>query len=161
MKKINIPLFVISILLCFLAGGIGSFFTTPAISTWYIFLQKPSFSPPNWIFGPIWSFLYLLMGASLYIVWNKKYEKKEKKTGLTLFFTQLFLNSVWSIIFFGLKLPQFAFIEILFLWFFILLTIIYFFKISKAAGWLLVPYLLWVSLASVLNYFIATFNNYL
>jgi len=149
---------VVSIILAQSAGLIGSLLTFSAIANWYILLNKPSFSPPNWLFGPVWTFLYLLMGISLYFVWNNKTEKKYKKIGLILFFIQLFLNTLWSIIFFGLKLPQLAFIEIIFLWGSILFTIIYFNKISKLAGWLLVPYILWVSFASVLNYFIVIIN---
>ena len=158
MKKINFPLLIICLIIPFIAAGIGSFYTTPSIPIWYASLQKPSFSPPNWIFGPVWTFLYLLMGISLYFVWNNKTEKKYKKIGLILFFIQLFLNTLWSIIFFGLKFPQFAFIEIIFLWGSILFTIIYFNKILKLAGWLLIPYILWVSFASVLNYFIVIIN---
>ena len=107
------------VLMSFLAGGIGSFFTTPAIPTWYATLKKPIFNPPNWIFGPVWSILYLLMGIVMGIIANTKAEKPIKLKAYKLFVSQLILNSLWSIIFFGLKLPWFAFIEII-----ILLTIV-------------------------------------
>jgi len=142
-------------LICQIAGVIGSIFTAPSITTWYANLQKPAFSPPNWIFGPVWITLYTLMGISLYFVWNKK---KNVKIPLTLFFTQLTLNSIWSIIFFGLQNPFYAFIEIIILWIMILLTIISFFKISKKASLLLLPYIIWVTIATFLNYYIWILN---
>jgi translocator protein len=146
---------IVSILLAQLAGIIGSLFTE--IGSWYQDLIKPSFNPPNWIFGPVWTILYLLMGISLYLVWNSK-KSKERKIGLYFFFIQLILNSLWSILFFGLNNPLLAFIEIIILWFAILLTLIYFYRVRKAAGYLLIPYLLWVSFASILNYFILILN---
>lgn len=149
------PKLILSIVLCLLAGIIGSIFTTSAIPTWYAALQKPAFSPPNWIFGPVWTMLYILMGIALYIVWNNK---KKSKTGLTFFGIQLALNALWSIIFFGLKSPAYAFVNIVLLWISILLTIIYFYKTSKTAAYLLIPYILWVSFAAVLNFYIMMLN---
>lgn len=146
---------IASILICQIAGVIGSVFTTPSITTWYADLQKPGFSPPNWVFGPVWITLYTLMGISLYLVWNKK---KNIKIPLTLFFIQLILNSIWSIIFFGLQNPFYALIEIIILWIMILLTIISFYKVSKKAGLLLLPYIIWVSVATILNYYIWILN---
>jgi len=146
---------IVSILICQIAGVIGSIFTAPSITSWYADLQKPAFSPPNWVFGPVWITLYTLMGISLYLVWNKK---KNVKIPLTLFFTQLILNSIWSIIFFGLQNPFYALIEIIILWIMILVTIIRFYKISKKASLLLLPYIIWVSVATILNYYIWILN---
>jgi tryptophan-rich sensory protein len=148
---------VISIIICQLAGMIGSVFTMPAIPGWYANLNKPSFSPPNWLFGPVWILLYTLMGISLYLVWNQK-GSVGTKTALIFFAVQLGLNTLWSLIFFGLRLPLAAFLEILVLWLFILLTILKFFPISKVAAYLLIPYLLWVSFASLLNFYIFRLN---
>lgn len=161
MIRINYWKLVASIFICQLAGIIGSFFTISSVSTWYITLNKPIFNPPSWIFGPVWTVLYLSMGISLYLIWNK-YSNKSKsnnsKLALTFFVIQLFLNALWSILFFGLKSPLLAFIEILFLWVAILLTLIYTFKISKLGSYILIPYLLWVSFAAVLNFFIFYLN---
>jgi tryptophan-rich sensory protein len=131
-------------------------FTTSSIPTWYASLIKPSFNPPNWIFGPVWTTLYLLMGISLYLVWIRG--AKKNRTALIWFGSQLALNSIWSILFFGLKSPLSAFIEIIFLWITILITIIYFYKTSKPAAYLLIPYILWVSFAAVLNISIVILN---
>jgi tryptophan-rich sensory protein len=143
---------LISLAICQLAGVIGSVFTSKSVSTWYTTISKPSFNPPNWLFAPVWISLFLLMGVSLFLVW-----KKDNK-GLIIFFIQLFFNILWSIAFFGLKSPLFGFIIIIVLWILILLTIIRFFKISKLAGWLLIPYILWVSFASILNFSIWIIN---
>jgi len=148
---------IASVVICQLAGVIGAFFTTPAISGWYKGLNKPAFNPPNWLFGPAWTLLYFLMGVSLYLVWNKK-NSKQKKTALIFFSLQLALNSLWSVIFFGMRQPLIAFLEIIILWLFILLTIIKFFPISKKSAYLLIPYLLWVTFASVLNFYIVKLN---
>ena len=159
MPRLKIIPLVLSTGVCFLAAGVGSAFTTGAIDTWYATLNKPFFSPPNWIFGPVWTLLYLLMGISLYLVWVTKTEKKAKRQGITFFFIQLTLNALWSILFFGLKSPTAAFIGIIALWLAIFLTIKNFLPISKAAGWLLIPYIVWVSFASVLNLSVALLNR--
>lgn len=148
---------IASIVICQLAGIIGAFFTTPSISGWYADLNKPFFNPPSWLFGPVWTLLYLLMGVSLYLVWSQK-NQAGKKLALTIFAIQLGLNSLWSIVFFGLQLPWVAFLEILVLLFFIVLTIVKFFPISKKSAYFLIPYLLWVSFASILNLYIARLN---
>lgn len=159
MTKLKIiPLFF-SIGVCFLAAAVGSAFTTGAIDTWYATLNKPFFSPPNWVFGPVWTLLYLLMGIALYLVWVANGDKKAKRQGLTFFFIQLVFNVLWSILFFGLKSPSLAFVEIIILWIAIFLTIRSFFKISKLAGWFLIPYIAWVSLASILNLSIVLLNR--
>ena len=145
---------IISIVLPFLASAIGSLFTASSVSSWYVTLIKPSFNPPSWVFGPVWTLLYLLMGISLYLVWIKKFDK----TAFTFFGIQLVLNALWSILFFGLKSPLFAFIEIIFLWVAILVTMIFFYKINRISAYLLVPYILWVSFAAILNFAIFILN---
>ena len=149
---------ILAVLICQGMGLIGSLFTTPAIPSWYAGLIKPSFNPPNWIFAPAWILLYTLMGIAAFLIWNRRNGKKKIKTALVLFSVQLVLNSLWSIIFFGLHLPQYAFLEILVLWVFILLTLLSFYKISKPAGLLLLPYILWVSFAAILNLAIMILN---
>ena len=158
MKLNNFFKLVITIVVSELAGVIGSVFTVSSIPTWYATLQKPSFSPPNWIFGPAWTTLYFLMGVAAFLVWRHGVERKEVKTALAIFGGQLILNTLWSIIFFGLHNPFWAFIEIIILWLAILLTIISFYKISKTAVYLLLPYILWVGFASVLNFSILILN---
>src|SRR3989344_1960810 len=111
------------------AGIIGSIFTISSIPTWYPTLNKPPFSPPNYLFGPVWTLLYALMGIAAFLVWEKGLKKKEVKKGLTLFFIQLVLNSLWSIIFFGFQNPTLALFEIIILWTFILKTTLVFYKI--------------------------------
>lgn len=147
-----------SIVVSQLAGIIGSLFTSPNIGPWYSTLQKPSFAPPNWVFGPVWTTLFLLMGIAAYLVWNAGLRNKQVKIALGIFTGQLVLNTLWSIIFFGMRAPGAAFVEIVILWLAIIATIIAFAKISKPAAWLLVPYLCWVSFASVLNYYIFRLN---
>lgn len=147
---------IISILIPFVASAIGSLFTANSISNWYVDLIKPSFNPPNWIFGPVWTMLYLLMGIALYLIWVKK--SKNNKPAFIAFGVQLFLNAMWSILFFGLKSPLYAFIEIIVLWVAILTTIIYFYKVNKTSAYLLIPYILWVSFAAILNLAILLLN---
>ncbi len=158
-SKIRVGRLVSAIAICQLAGIVGSVFTFSAIPAWYASLAKPAFSPPNWIFGPVWLLLYTLMGISLYLVWNKGFKKRENRTALYLFGTQLALNSLWSILFFGLKNPFYALLEIIVLWIMIALTIRAFSRISGRAAQLLVPYILWVSFAAVLNFFVWRLNS--
>jgi benzodiazapine receptor len=136
---------------CFLAGGIGSLFTVPSIPTWFAALNKPFFTPPNWLFGPVWTTLYVLMGISLAIVWQRSLKTKKVRDAIYLFGIQLGLNAIWSPIFFGAKNLFLALIVIVFLWVYILKTILAFRKIDKTAGYLLYPYITWVSIASALN----------
>jgi len=140
---------VLSILLCQGAGIIGSFFTVTSIPTWYATLNKPFFNPPNWLFAPVWTILYALMGIYLYLIWtsNKKEAGKLKR----FFLIHLLLNSLWSIVFFGLKSPFGALFIILILVFMIAYLIIKGFKINRYAPYLLMPYLTWVSFATILN----------
>jgi translocator protein len=147
---------VISLIIPFFASVIGGFFTASSVSTWYVTLNKPFFNPPSWVFGPMWTFLYFLMGISLYFVWINK--AKNKKSAFTIFGIQMFLNAVWSVLFFGFQNPLFAFIEIILLWFAILFMIIYFYRINKTSAYLLIPYILWVSFAAVLNFSIFILN---
>lgn len=141
----NLKKFLLSILIVQLAGVIGSFATYRSVKTWYPLLNKPFFNPPSWIFAPVWTFLFLLMGFSLYLVWNKK-------NNLFWFWVQLLLNILWSYLFFGLQSPALAFYEIILLWITIVITISKFWKYNKIASYLLLPYLFWVSFASILNF---------
>ena len=146
-----------SIIVCLIAGVVGSVFTTPSISTWYATLAKPSFSPPSWIFGPVWTTLYVLIGISLYLMINKK-KLKKVRLQVSLFGVQLALNVAWSFLFFGLRSPLLGFAEITVLWIAIAATIVSFYRIDKRAAYLLLPYIIWVSIASVLNYFVWMLN---
>jgi len=154
----NILKLIISIVICQLAGVIGSFFTMDSIPTWYAALNKPDFNPPNWIFGPVWIFLYLLMGISLFLVWRENLKNDHVKSAFVIFMVQLILNTFWSIVFFGMQSITGGLIIILLLWLFIILTIIRFRKVSAIASMLLIPYLLWVTFAAVLNFYIYKLN---
>ena len=141
-----------------LAGIIGSFFTTSSIPNWYTTIEKPALNPPSWVFGPVWTTLYALMGVAAFLVWKQGWEKKKVKVALKVFGVQLFLNAIWSIIFFGLQNPGWALVNIVLLWCAIIWTMLVFYRVSKTAMYLLIPYLLWVSFASYLNYAILTLN---
>lgn len=154
----NYKRLTISLLLPQLAGIIGSLFTTSSMPTWYVNLNKPSFNPPNWIFGPVWITLYILMGISVYLVWQEVEKNKESEKATNLFWIHLIFNASWSIIFFGLKNPALAFIDIIIILVFIIILMVKFWKINKYSTYLLVPYLLWVSFATVLNYSIWVLN---
>jgi tryptophan-rich sensory protein len=158
MTKKNFIALLSSILLSQAAGIIGSIFTISAIPTWYVGLTKPSFSPPNWLFGPVWMTLYTLMGIALYLVSRKKDQDKKRQWASRFFLIHLFFNASWSILFFGLKNPFLGLLDIAFLWLMIVVLTVKFWQIEKAAGILLVPYLLWVSFASLLNFFIWRLN---
>ncbi len=159
MKIRNIAKLVISIVICQLVGVIGSVFTNTSVQTWYAELQLPSFTPPGWFIGTVWIILYTLMGISLYLVWNKGLRNKRVKNSLYLFGLQLILNAVWSFLFFGLRSPFLGLIEIVFLWVAIAFTILKFYKISRTAAWLLLPYIVWVSVALMLNFYIWRLNT--
>ncbi len=162
MKINNIYKLTICIVGSELAGIIGAIFSRESIPTWYLTIAKPSFNPPNWIFGPVWITLYILMGISAYLVWTSVSEKKDaakKINALEIYGLQLALNMLWSIVFFGMRSPGLAFIEIVFLWLSIIATIVTFYRISKTAALLLVPYILWVSFAGYLNYSIWLLNR--
>jgi translocator protein len=157
MKKTTKPKFnLVKLIFCIFltegAGILGSIATMPAVKSWYLTdLAKPSFNPPSWVFGPVWTLLFFLMGFALYLVWTKK-------NNLFWFWVQLILNVLWSFLFFGLHSPLLAFYEIIFLWIAIFMTIVKFWKLDPKAGMLLVPYIAWVSFASFLNYSIAALN---
>ncbi|MBU0546547.1 tryptophan-rich sensory protein [Patescibacteria group bacterium] len=157
--KIKKPkLLILSIVFSQLAGFVGAFATTPAIPGWYSTLIKPNFNPPSWIFGPVWTALYTLMGISLYLVWSKGFHTKNVKPAVQLFVVHLVFNSLWSIAFFGLKNIALALLIIIILWTMIAYLIKLFWKINKKASYLLIPYILWVSFATVLNYSIWILN---
>ena len=158
MKINDILKLVVSVILCQVAGFLGSLFTTPAIATWYATLKKPFFNPPNWIFSPVWISLFILMGVSLYLVWRRS-DHPKFKIAFIFFFAQLFLNILWSIAFFGLRSPLLGLVDIILLWIAILFTVLNFFKVSKWAGVLLIPYLLWVSFATLLNFSLWALNR--
>lgn len=149
---------VVCIFICFSASLVGALFTNTSVGGWYKTIKKPSFNPPDWIFGPVWTLLFLAMSISLWLVWQKRKEE-DIKLGLIIFGVQLILNVTWSALFFGMKSPFYAFIEIVFLLFAIALTIGIFARISRLASLLLVPYFLWVGFATFLNYSIWTLNK--
>lgn len=149
---------VIAIVVSELAGIIGGVATASSVSTWYVALRKPPFTPPSWVFGPVWTTLYAMMGVAAWLVWRMGLEKPTVRTALTIFLVQLALNTLWSLIFFGLRAPGWAFLEIIFLWSAIVLTTVRFFRLSIVAGALMLPYIAWVSFASVLNYYLWRLN---
>jgi len=150
--------FIISIAICEFAGIFGSIFTIANIPTWYAGLAKPFFAPPNWVFGPVWTTLYFLMGVALYLIWQKGFVKpkslqvkKRAKLAIYVFSIQLALNVIWSYLFFGLRNPFLGLIEVILMWFSILATIILFWRVSKKAAIMLIPYIAWVTIATALN----------
>lgn len=150
---------VISILACFVAGGIGSLFTLKAIPGWYVSLKKPPYTPPNRVFGPVWTTLYILMGLSVFLIWQQNLKTNIVFIAFILFWVQLLINALWSVVFFGMKFKRGAVIIIVILWLLILATIITSFQISAWAGSLLIPYILWVSLALYLNIGVCLLNR--
>ena len=137
---------------CLVIGYLSSLVTKESITTWFPTVNKPVFNPPNWIFMPVWTLLYIFMAVAAGLVWDKIKEQTEKvKTALLFFLIQLTLNAIWSYLFFGLKNPLLALIEIVLLWLMIYETYLKFSKINKISGYLLIPYLAWVAFATVLN----------
>lgn len=149
---------LIAVIVCLLVGFLSSFATQSSISDWYVSLNKPSFNPPNWLFAPVWTTLYVLMGIAAGIVWNKGSYHKWVKTALYHFIFQLIFNAAWSFVFFGMRSPGYALLVIIVLLILIVLTIRWFRIINKTAAILLIPYLLWVSFATILNYSIWVLN---
>jgi len=147
----------VAVLVCLAAGAVGSIATADAITTWYAALRKPAFSPPNWVFGPVWTTLYVMMGVAVWLVWRQA-GWAGTRVALVLFAVQLLLNTAWSFLFFGFHRPGLAFLEIVVLWAAILATLVAFWQVRPVAGLLLVPYLVWVSFASVLNFAIWNLN---
>jgi len=150
MKLKNFFKLMVALVVCQLAGVAGTVFSIPQIPTWYAALHKPALNPPAWVFGPVWAGLYLLMGVALYLVWES--HSKDKKRALWLFAVQLVLNAIWSPVFFGAHSIGSALAIIVLMWAAIVMTILIFKKISKPAAALLVPYILWVSFATYLNF---------
>lgn len=164
----NFLLLIGFILIAQIAGLIGSYFTFPAIDSWYADLTKPFFSPPNWIFGPVWTLLYIMMGIAAYQVYQKRlkfpgkkgiYKRIQIRQALSIWGFQLALNSLWSIIFFGFQSPLWAFIEIIILWTAIAVTIHRFARVKMSAAFLMLPYILWVTFALMLNLAIVILNR--
>ncbi|MGA2934120.1 MAG: TspO/MBR family protein [Methanomicrobiales archaeon] len=143
--------FILAVGICYLAAAVGSAFTALSVDTWYAGLAKPPFTPPGWFIGAVWTVLFLLMGISFFLVLERDRGRPEVKRGISLFSIQLGLNVIWSFLFFGLRSPFLALIGILFLWGSIAATLLQFLKISRPAAYLLVPYLIWVTIATGLN----------
>ncbi len=148
-KYTRIAVFVAT---CIAVGYLSGIVTRSSVVTWFPTLIKPSFNPPGWLFAPVWSFLYVLMGVAAGLVWNRiENDRPNVRKALVYFIIQLALNALWSLLFFGLKNPLLALVEIVLLWLMIYETYLKFIKIDKIAGYLFVPYILWVSFATVLN----------
>lgn len=159
MDRNDLLILVSSIALCELVGALGSVFTIPSIPRWYAALAKPAFlTPPSWIFGPVWTALYLLMGVSLYLVWKGGMQRKGAPGAVRMFGIQLMLNLLWSLLFFGFHSPALGLLGIVLLWVAILATILRFYPLSRNAAALLAPYLLWVTFASLLNFYVFILN---
>ncbi len=148
---------IVALGVSYLAAFVGSLFTATSVKDWYQALQKPWFTPPVWLFGPVWVVLFTLIGISAYLVWRED-SKKGMKAAMAAFDVQLGLNVIWSMLFFGLRSPLWAMVDIAALWLAIIITILLFWKVSKAAATLLIPYILWVSFAAALNYGILLLN---
>lgn len=157
MRVINLRKLIISLATSLGIGLLSSLFTMNS-SEAYMNLIQPSFAPPPWLFRPVWTILYILMGLAFYIVWENSTNKQELRSASFYYFTQLFLNFLWSVIFFGLELRGLAFIEILILLAFIIITTVKFYRIDKCAGYLMIPYIIWVAYATLLNYSIWLLN---
>lgn len=151
--------FILCIIAVELIGIIGGFFTASAIPIWYASLIKPSFNPPSWLFGPVWTILYAMIGISLYLFITSKAKTKDKRKGYLIFSVQILLNFIWSPVFFGMQNIFGGLMIIILLWLSIILNLFIFYKISKASAWLLVPYWLWVSFASILNFSLWMLNR--
>jgi translocator protein len=146
------------LLVCFAAAGIGSAMTSKSLADWYPGLAKPTWNPPDWVFGPVWTLLYTMMAIAAWLVWRNA-GWHGAPVPLALFTTQLALNVIWSGLFFALESPGAAFAEIVLLWLSILATLVQFWRIDRAAGALLGPYLAWVSFAAALNFTIWQLNR--
>ncbi len=148
-----------SIAVALAAGLVGSFFTLPSIPVWYAQLVKPPITPASWLFGPVWTGLYILMAIAFFLVWRKDFAGAGRKTAVGIYALQLGLNVLWSIVFFGLHSTLGGLVVIVLLWLSIAATMSVFWRTSKAAAWLLLPYLLWVTFASMLNHLIWVLNG--
>ena len=154
----EVPRLIASILIVFFSGAVGSLATFPEITTWYAALAKPAWTPPNEWFGPIWATLYILIGIALFLVWRQGWDRRDVRFAIGIFAVQLVLNILWSLVFFGLHSILGGFIIIFLLWIAILANMVAFYVLSKPAGLLLVPYIIWVSIASYLNYSVMLLN---
>ena len=150
---------IIAIAIPLAVGATSGFFTATGVESWYQTINKPSWNPPGWIFGPVWTTLYVMMGIALFFVWKSAATELLKRTAISLFAVQLLLNFFWSFIFFDQHQSGWALVEIITMWVSILLTIFSFAQVSKTAAWMLVPYISWVSFASILNYTIWKLNS--
>lgn len=148
----------VSIAVCFAAAAVGSLYTTPAIPVWYAALRKPAWTPPAWLFGPVWTLLYVAMATAAWLVWREQ-GFRGARLALALFAVQLTLNALWSVIFFGWRSPGWGLVEILCLWAAIFATMLCFWRVSHTAAWLIWVYLLWVTFAAFLNLSIWRLNN--
>ena len=146
----NIPILILCILIPLAVGGVSSFATASSIKTWFVTLKKPSFNPPNYLFAPVWTVLYILMGVSLYMIWQSP-SGDARTNALIVFGIQLFLNFAWSFVFFYFRKITLALLDIMLLWIAIVIMILLFFWIIPIAAYLQIPYLLWVSFATALN----------
>lgn len=149
---------IIAVIVPVAVGGISGFFTSTGVESWYQTINKPSWNPPSWVFAPVWTTLYIMMGVALFLVWKSNVSTGLKRIAISLFAVQLLLNFFWSFIFFYQQQPGWALVEIIAMWVFILLTIFAFAKVNKIAAWMLVPYISWVSFATILNYTIWKLN---
>ena len=154
----NIVRLILSVALPLTVGGISGFFTSSSVKGWFTSIQKPSFNPPSWLFAPVWTLLYIMMGIAFYLVWVKAPRGKLKSKAMIFYFVQLFFNFCWSFIFFYDEQPGWSLVDIVVLWVLIATTMYWFVKAYRPAGWLLLPYLVWVSFATALNFAIWQLN---
>ena len=154
----EIPKLIVSILIPLIIGFASAFLTFSSFPAFYATLNKPSWSPPVWLFGYVWTVLYILNGIALFLVWREGLGRRDVQIAIGVFAIQIILNFFWSIIFFGFRSLSGGLIEIIIMWIAILINIILFYRISKAAGILLIPYIIWVTIASYLNYTVFLLN---
>ena len=156
--KFNPLALILNIAIPIAIGAVGAWFTLQGVKTWYLTLNKPSFNPPNWIFGPVWTILYIIIGISAYLVWQKRNHIRHFPRTVAIYFIQLILNLLWSFIFFYAHRLEVALFEIIALLIVIMINARVFYKIDKTAGLLFIPYILWVSFATLLTYSIYSLN---
>ncbi|MFH1631334.1 MAG: TspO/MBR family protein [Candidatus Aenigmatarchaeota archaeon] len=149
---------LLSILLCIIIGSSAAVFMSSSIDNWYTTLAKPTWTPPNWVFAPVWLTLFALMGVSIYLIWQHGRRNENITTAFILFCVQFAANIMWSFFFFGMESPIIAFADIILLWLLIATTIIAFYRISKPASYIMIPYIVWVTIAAALNYSVILLN---
>ena len=150
---------LITVVVCLLVGFLSGLSTSESIETWYAYIEKPSFNPPNWIFAPVWTLLYILMGIAVAVIWHTGWSNEAVQNAIMIFLAQLIFNATWSVVFFGMQSPMGALVIILILWTLILICLLRFYSIRKSAFYLMIPYFLWVSFATVLNASIVYLNR--